>query len=62
MPAAGSRLQASGQEHNMSKTLIIVVLILIIIGLWLYPALTKTTLTGAFGYVKGLAANLGIIT
>ena len=46
---------------KMSKTLIIIILILIVAGLWFLPALTKTTITGAFGYVKGLAASAGII-
>ena len=46
---------------KMSKTLVIVALILIILGLWFLPALTKTTITGAFSYLKGQAANIGLI-
>ncbi|MBI4095874.1 MAG: hypothetical protein HY438_03380 [DPANN group archaeon] len=45
----------------MSKTLVIIVLILIILGLWFFPALTKVTLLGAASYVKSLAAQVGIL-
>ncbi len=45
----------------MSKTLIVLLLIAIIIGLWFFPAQTKSTITGAFAYVKGLAVISGAI-
>lgn len=45
----------------MSKILLIIILSLIIIGLWFFPALTKVTLLGAASYVKSLAAQVGVL-
>jgi len=45
----------------MSKTLIIIILIIIILGLWYNAPLTKDLMTGAFAYAKELAASAGII-
>ena len=38
----------------MAKWLLVVVLVLIILGLWAYPALTKGVLTGALSGVKAV--------
>ncbi len=43
------------------KALLIILLILIVLGLWFFPALTKVTILGAASYVKQLATNVGIL-
>ena len=43
------------------KFLVIILLILVILGLWFFPALTKVTILGAASYVKSLIAQAGII-
>ena len=43
------------------KVLLIILLILVILGLWFFPALTKVTLIGAASYVKQLATNVGVL-
>ncbi len=43
------------------KTLLIVILVLIVLGLWFYPGLTKSLMLGAASYVKSMAGHAGIL-
>ncbi len=43
------------------KVLLIILLVLIVLGLWFFPALTKVTILGAASYIKHLATNVGVL-